>query len=258
MSGGTGTFTATLKTAGSQSINVNDSAAGVSQSQSVSVSPSTATSLTVTGIPASLTPGTATTVTITAYDAYGNVATGDSDPISFTSTDAQAVLPKNAVLSNGTGQFSVTLKTAGSQSVTEADTPAGISATQNVTVNAAAASKLTLTGLPASPVAGTAYSVTVTAYDSFGNVATGDTDPLTLTSSDGQAVLPTGVSLHTGSATFSITLKTAGAQSVTAADSPNGISVVQNVTVAAGAPSKLTESGLPSSLRPQEPPRTSR
>ena len=79
----------------------------------------------VTGFPATDTAGAAGNVTVTAYDAYGNVATGYTGTISFSSSDAQAVLPSSysfATADAGTHTFSITLETAGSQSITATDT----------------------------------------------------------------------------------------------------------------------------------------
>ncbi len=66
-----------------------------------------------------------------------------------------------------------------------------------------------------------AASFTVTAYDPYGNVATGYTGTVHLTSSDPQAVLPasfTFTAADAGMLTFSVTLETAGTQSITATD----------------------------------------
>ena len=73
--------------------------------------------------PGSATAGSATNVTVTAKDTYGNTATGYLGTVHFTSTDGSASLPGNyAFVSGDTGvnTFPVTLKTAGSQTVTAA------------------------------------------------------------------------------------------------------------------------------------------
>ena len=64
-------------------------------------------------------------------------------------------------------------------------------------------------------------SVTVTARDAFGNIATGYTGTVHFTSSDGQAALPadyTFTAADAGVHTFTATLKTAGSQTITATD----------------------------------------
>ena len=84
------------------------------------------------------TAGVAFNVNVTAVDAFGNRATGYSGTVQFTSTDAQAVLPVNSVLSSGMGTFSVMLKNVGSQTITATDTVTGtITGTSAaITVNA--------------------------------------------------------------------------------------------------------------------------
>src|SRR5262249_2775525 len=120
----THTFGAYLVTAGTQSITVTDTAnPNLTGTQGgIQVNPAAASTLVVTASPTTITAGGSTTVTVTAYDAYGNVATGYGGTVHFTSSDGQAVLPADATLTNGTGTFSVTLKTAGSQTVIVTDT----------------------------------------------------------------------------------------------------------------------------------------
>src|SRR5712692_4350147 len=65
--------------------------------------------------PATEAAGTPFSVTVTALDASNNVVGSYSATVHFTSTDSQAVLPANSPLTNGTGTFSVTLKTASAE-----------------------------------------------------------------------------------------------------------------------------------------------
>ncbi len=95
------------------------------------------------------------------------------------------------------------------------------------TVNPDVAITLSVTGFPSPVTAGTAASVTVTARDTYGNIATGYRGTVHFTSSDGQAVLPANyvfVSGDNGVHTFTngVTLKTVGTQSVTATDTVTG------------------------------------
>ncbi len=75
----------------------------------------------VVSAPSSAVAGSSFSVTVTAEDQDDNIVTGYSGTVHFTSTDGQAVLPANSGLTNGVGTFSVTLKTAGSQTVTATD-----------------------------------------------------------------------------------------------------------------------------------------
>ena len=116
-------------------------------------------------------------VTVTAQDVLNQTVTGYAGTITFTSTDAQAVLPAPYTFVPGTDAgvhtFStVNLKTAGNQTVTvSGSTKTGVSGT--IVVSAAAASKLAVTTInPASPVAGSpGFSVTVVSQDPFGNLS---------------------------------------------------------------------------------------
>ena len=201
-----------------------------------------AASLTVSA-PASATAGTAFNFTVTAKDSFGNVATGYAGTVKFNSTDAQAVLPANSALTNGTGTFSATLKTAGVRTITGTDTVngsiAGVSG--NITVSAGSATALVVTA-PTSATAGTAFNFTVTAKDAFSNVATGYAGMVKFSSTDAQAVLPANSALTNGTGTFSATLKTAGIQIITATDtvtsSVTGSS--GNITVSAGSAAAIT------------------
>ena len=197
---GTYTFTVTLKTAGSQSITATDTttSAITGTLSGISVSPAPASQFVLSGLPSTTTAGVSQTVTVTAEDPYGNVATGYGGTVQFTSSDTQASLPANYTFTaadQGVHVFTLTFETAGTQSVTVTDTASGITATQSgITVQAAAAKTFTVTGFPVVDTAGAASNVTVTAYDAYGNVATGYTGTVSLTSSDPQAVL--SVQLH--------------------------------------------------------------
>jgi len=108
--------------------------------------PPSATHFSVTA-PASANAGTAFNLTVTALDASNNVVIGYSGTVHFTSTDAQAVLPANSRLANGTATLSATLKSAGGQTITGADTAApSITGTSSSIKVAAAASRFQITG----------------------------------------------------------------------------------------------------------------
>jgi len=123
-------------------------------------------------------------VVVTAYDEFNNVATGYTGTIAFTSSDGQAVLPTTGLTfaegDNGTKTFAggVTLKTAGEQTVTATDTTtASITGSQTgITVNAAAASKMTLEASKTTIASDQKGSATLTAtiLDDFGNVIESD------------------------------------------------------------------------------------
>jgi hypothetical protein len=212
-----------------------------SQSFSIAVTPGPATHFTVS-IPAGGTAGTPGAVTVTAFDAFGNVATGYSGTVHFTSSDPHAVLPANVKLTNGTGTFSETLETSGSQTIAATDT---VKATITGTSNADAVTPGVAThfgvSIPASETAGTPGTITVTALDAHGNVATSYSGTAQFTSSDGQAALPGNYTFTAGDAgvhTFALgeTLKTSGSQTVTATDTvTSAITGASNADVVAPA-----------------------
>ena len=118
-------FSATLKTAGSQSIAVKDSAsAGVTGQTGLSVTASAATRF-VFGVPVPPTVAKSFTVTITALDAFGNVATGYLGKVHFTDSATGAGLPSDYTFGSkdaGVHSFTLTLNTSGSQAITVTDT----------------------------------------------------------------------------------------------------------------------------------------
>jgi hypothetical protein len=69
--------------------------------------------------------------------------------------------------------------------------------------------------------AGNNGNFTVTAFDPYGNVATGYGGTIHLSSSDSHATLPADITLANGTGTFSATLTTTGVQSLTATATAN-------------------------------------
>src|SRR6266446_63259 len=74
-----------------------------------------------TGTPIAQTAGSTFKVTVYGVDASLNLVTNVTDTVKITSSDTNAVLPANAALILGTNSFNVTLKTAGSATVTSSD-----------------------------------------------------------------------------------------------------------------------------------------
>jgi hypothetical protein len=229
---GVHSFSATLKTAGTQTLTARDTVtASITGTQAgIVVNPAAASTLGVAGFPASVTAGTAGTFTVTAKDPYGNVATGYRGTLHFTSSDPQAGLPPDyafVAADNGVHSFSATLKTAGTQALTARDTVTGsITGTQTgILVNPAAASTLSVTGFPSPTTAGTASTFTVTAKDPYGNTATGYRGTVHFTSTDPAATVPanyTFTAADNGAHLFPATLRTAGTRSLSATDTANG------------------------------------
>ncbi len=172
---------------------------------------------TVTGS-SPVTAGTQTSITVRVYDALGNLTTGYTGTVHFTSSDGSAVLPANSTLSSGVGTFNVTLKTAGSQTVTATDTTtSSVTGSVAIAVNAGAATRLAVSA-PSSATAGTSFGITVYTYDAYGNFANTYGGTVHFTSTDSAATLPANSALSSGQGSFTATLHTAGNQTITAAD----------------------------------------
>ncbi len=228
LTNGTGTFSATLRVAGSQTIAASDGPGAISgTSNAIVVAPAAATHFTVSA-PAAATAGIGFSLTVTALDAFNNIATGYTGTAHFTSSDGTATLSPNSTLTNGLGNFSATLRTAGSQTISTTDGPGAISGTSNAIIVAPAAATHFAVSAPPSAIAGNAFSVTVTALDAFNNTATGYTGTAHFTSSDGSATLPADSTLTNGAGTFNATLRVAGSQTITATDGPDAISGTSN------------------------------
>ena len=223
----------------------------------IDVAAAAATTLAVSGFPTSDTAGTVGSATVTAYDTYGNVATGYTGTVALTSSDPHAVLPSSYTFTTsdaGKHSFPVTLETSGTQSITATDTATStLSATESaISVQAAAAKTLAVSGFPTSETAGTSGTVTVTAYDAYGNVATGYTGTVALTSSDQHAVLPSSYTFAAsddGKHVFSVTLETSGTQSITASDTTTAsiTGIESGIGVQAAAAKNLVVAGFPTS-----------
>jgi len=190
-------------------------------------------------------------ITVTALDASNNVAPGYTGTVHLTSTDPGFVNGTgDATLTNGAGTFNVALKQAGSQTITATDTVnSSITGTSSaITVLPGPAVRLVISAPPTAS-GGSAFAFTVTATDLYGNVATGYTGTVHFTSTDGAASLPANSTLTSGTAAFTATLRSAGAQTITATDTvtssisgvSGSISVVANTsTTLSASPSPAT------------------
>jgi len=114
--------------------------------------------------PVSATARTQVSFTVTALDASNNVVTSYSGTVHFASTDAQAHLPGNSTLVNGTGTFSADLD-AGSWTISATDAAtASITGTSSM-VSVAALAQLAITpGNPPSGTAGDVYNPETSRY----------------------------------------------------------------------------------------------
>jgi hypothetical protein len=254
------TFSATLFSAGNQSITATDTmTAGLTGTDSgIGVNPAGASQLAFGQQPSTTTAGQAISpaVAVDVEDPYGNVVSSDSSTVTLTlssGTFAGGSATAAVTASGGVATFStLAINKAGGYSLTATDGSLTPASSGSFTINPAAASKLVVTGFPSPTTAGALHTFTVTAMDPYGNVATGYADTVHFTSSDAKAVLPANYTFTTADAgrhTFSATLKTAGTQSLTASDTTTTslTGTDGGITVKPAAASKFALTG-PSSV----------
>src|SRR5439155_840929 len=176
-----------------------------------------------------------------------------NDTVALSSTDTNAGLPANTALVAGTQTFSVTLRTAGSRTLTSSDvTHPGIASVTSpgISVSTGAFAKLQIVapgetaapgttngkiGTPSPQTAGTAFNVTVSAVDALWNVVSAVSDTVGITSSDTNTSLPANAALVAGTKSFSVTLKTAGSATVTASDITDNTKATNSVVMTVNA-----------------------
>ncbi len=177
----------------------------------------------IVGLPSATVVGPVS-ITVKATDAWNNW--GSDGPCSFSSSDPKAVLPADFAFHTsdyGTRQFTVTLETPGTQTlkVSCSEDAKNFSATASTTVVYGTATHFAVSGLSSPQTAGVAGTITVKALDAYGNTAPTYDGTVHFTSSDSKAVLPANYTFNStdkGVHASSVTLKTAGTQSVTATD----------------------------------------
>ncbi len=222
-------------------------------SGSFTVAPAGASSFTVP-TPATQTAGVAFNETMTALDAYGNTDTGytGSKTVSFTgpSNSPDATQPTGSAsvtFSSGVGTASLTLYDAESTTLTATQgSVAGTSGT--FTVDHGANHQIGATA-GAAQVAGTAFSVTLTSEDTWGNTTgtLSGTKSLSFTGPNnapggGTPTYPGTVNFSAGVATASVTLKDAQTTTIHVTDTTDGYAaaITNSITVAPAGANSFT------------------
>ncbi|QEL16754.1 beta strand repeat-containing protein [Limnoglobus roseus] len=242
---GVATVSVKLLTVGTQTITATDVAAPtITGTVSSDATPPVAALFTVTGFPATV-AGVAQSFKVTVRDTIGQVATGYTGTVYFSSSDVQAGLPASYTFTAadaGVKTFTATLKTAGTQSLTVRDLTGTLVGSQaGIAVTPAAFGRFILSvpnGTDSKGhilvTAGDAISLTVRATDAFGNTIVGYKGKVNITSTDAQAGLPSAYNFTAADAgvhTFTVVLKTA---------TPNSVLFSFNVVDAANAASLAT------------------
>jgi hypothetical protein len=193
-----------------------------------------------TGSPSAETAGRGFSIIVNAVDTNWNVV-ASSDTVQITAAnDANAVLPANTVLNNGTATLSVSNIVAGNgRTLTAADFSNGAinsntSPAYSVVANNAARLLVLApgetaafgaapgkTGTPVHQIQTGGYSLTVYALDAYYNLASSSSDTVQITSTDGAATLPANAALVAGAQTFTVVNNALGTVTDTAADVSN-------------------------------------
>lgn len=191
---------------------------------------------------------------VQVVDAASNPVSDYRGTVSFASDDPEAVLPGSyTFIANDSGSHAfsegLAFARAGARTVVAQDAN-GLAGQGACLVDPAGLSQMIVTA-PLQSVAGQAFALQVAGADAYGNVVSSYTGSVALSSLDGQANLPSSVTIGPGDqgqvSVSGVTLRTAGAQAVTAVDG-SGLSLQSGsatVTVSAAAITKITIKNVP-------------
>ncbi len=178
-------------------------------------------SFSVSPISASQIAGTAFTVTITAQDANGFTVANYAGSATLTDFSGSIGPISTGAFTNGvwTGQVTIT-KAWTNDVITVADSSSSAAGQSGLfTVNPGALATFAFSAISSPQIAGTSFSVTITAQDAYGNTITTYTGPATLTDLSG-SVSPASATFTAGVWTSQVTVTKAWTNDViTVADS---------------------------------------
>jgi hypothetical protein len=178
----------------------------------------------VSGSPATQTAGTAFVVSVYGTDAYWNqVPVADNVRVLSATDNAEVVSPPSGALSNGFRQFTVTLNTVGTQTLTVSDlTNTGITSmtSAGIQVIPSGADHFVFNTITGPLTAGVPASITVRATDVSGNTVPGyNADCILQANTGNQSITPTNITFVNGTWTGNVTFMGAGgAVALTCAD----------------------------------------
>jgi ELWxxDGT repeat protein len=254
------TFSATLRTAGLQSITATDTVnASIQSAQTgILVLPNVVTHFNVALFPNPEVAGVTGVFRVIARDAYNNTVPNYTGTVHFTTSDPAkgARLPANYTFTStdkGIHTFHATLFTAGTQSLTATATvTSSITGSQTgIVITPAALNHFRVYGFPNPTTAGATHTVWVQAKDLYGNAVTNYTGIIAFTSSDPLAGLPgpyTFTAADAGTHSFTVTLKTVGTQSITIGDTNNTTITGKQVVAVNPAPAPQSDITGPRSV----------
>ena len=228
----TGTDVSSVKARAGQAVNSTSARYDLNTSGVVTASDISAVKA---RIPVNLSPvvnaGTNQTITLPATAPLSGTASDDglpTPPGALTLAWSRVSGPATVIFGNANALNTTASFTASGSYVLRLSASDGLLSTNanvNVTVNPGVAASFTVAGLTTPRVAGVSGNVTVTARDSFGNIATGYLGTVQFSSSDGMAALPANYAFTAGDAgvhAFAVTLNTVGTQSIAVNDTVSG------------------------------------
>lgn len=242
---GFATFQVTFSSAGQQTLTVTDGTNSLLTTTATTnvAAPAVATQFKL-GLPKNVTSGVPVMVRVAALDAQNHPVQDYSGPVTLTSSDSGATLPTTLTFEHGYAMFQVTFATAGEQTLTVTDNGnATLTATAPTNVAAPAVATQFALGLPRNVTSGATVTVRLVALDAQNHPVQNYSGPVTLSSSDAGATLPTSVTFDHGFAAFQVTFATAGPQTLTATDTGNS-ALTTTVTTNVAAPAVATQFGL--------------
>jgi hypothetical protein len=243
-------FSATLKRAPAQTLTASNGQ-GLTGALQLAVTPADAATLAFGSLSTAMQVDVPSPFTVSALDPYGNLATGFAGTVTLASDDPNALLtpsPHTFDPSSDAGShaFTATFWRAGLRTLTAAAAGLPAASQPGIAVGAGSAMHAKLV-LPATFTAGVAQGATVTLQDAHGNVATGYSGAITLsTNADPNWVVTPAVpytfnpNTDQGAKTFMITFRAAGTATVSATASAGAVAGdTGTTTVSAGTVTSL-------------------
>ena len=225
------TFSATLKTAGTQSLTATDTVTGtINGAQSgIVVDPAAASQLVFVQQPSGATAGVAIapSVTLQLRDAFGNNVPNAGVSVDMTLSSGPGALSGTTTRTTsaaGLATFNdLSINLSGPKNLTASSASLSSAISSPFTISAAAANQLVFTQQPNSATAGVAIApaVTVHATDSFGNDVPGATVTLSLNGGGTLSGTNPQTTDTNGVATFgNLSVNLAGSKTLTASSAP--------------------------------------